>query len=354
MKVVHIINDVNLENGGAQRIVRQLQKGLSDINVNSEIISLNPVDSSEVGIRSLNCSSVYSFSAFVRLWSAARGLDKTSVVHAHLFPTILYLALLKRLKVLKNKLIFTEHSTSNRRRNTKFGRLVDPLIYKMIDTVVAISDGTASSLKSWQPVVTGKMEVIKNGIELKKDNFQQKENNDPLRILSVGRLVEAKNYLNMIEAISLLKDANIIYNIAGEGELRAIIEERINELNLSHKVNLLGYRSDISDLMSTHEILLIASKWEGFGLSALEGMNQGMSVVASNIPGLGELVDTAGILVNPESSQQIADAVQNLIEDESLRTELGQKAFNFSQEYNIESTVLKYKNCYERSIPKNA
>ena len=80
-------------------------------------------------------------------------------------------------------------------------------------------------------------------------------------------------------------------------------------LGLEGKVRFLGHVDDVRGLLKKADIFLIPSRWEGFGLAAVEAMNAGLPVIASDVAGLREIVGRtppSGLLVNPEKPGEIA------------------------------------------------
>ena len=110
------------------------------------------------------------------------------------------------------------------------------------------------------------------------------------RLISIGRLIPKKNFSVTISAISKLKNDIESYTIVGEGVQRKELEKLIKSLKLENKVKLVGWKENIEKYLKAADIQLIPSLYEGFGLVAVEGMSSGLPVVASNIPGLKEVL----------------------------------------------------------------
>lgn len=105
-----------------------------------------------------------------------------------------------------------------------------------------------------------------------------------------GRLTPPKNpfgVLNILSKLSFAFSAVII----GDGELKDRVLEKINELKLSDKVELVGFQDNPYPIMKNCKLLLMPSLWEGFGLVAVEALSLGLPVVCSNVGGLPTIVD---------------------------------------------------------------
>lgn len=273
------------------------------------------------------------------------------VIHANLFPMLYYCALVKR--VLGKKcppIVMTEHSTDNKRRHKSFLRPLEQFIYDSYDHVISISNQAQDSLLAWLKKTTAEgYSVIENGIHLDKfvnaephrktDLFDQYQEGD-LLIGLVGSFTPQKNHINMIEAMSKLPEQYKLV-LAGEGPLMDTIKSKVDQLNLNERVVFLGFRRDMAELMHTIDILVIPSVWEGFGLVAAEAMACGAAVVASDVPGLSDVVADCGLKCDPKDSDDIAKKIL-LLQDADLVRELKQKGNNRARRFDIERTATSY------------
>ncbi|MCG8440319.1 MAG: glycosyltransferase family 4 protein [Caulobacterales bacterium] len=357
MHVHQIINSVSLNAGGAERLVRALHVGLMDHGVSSRVLALESgsVDSLPHA-RSLRLSSSYDPRAVVGLARyLAREVRPGDVVHAHLFPTSLFVSMTARRAGRRGPVVFTEHNTSNRRRDSAIGRLVDNALYRRFDRVFAISQGTEDALLAWQPQLSGRTSVIMNGARLM---FSKPiERPAPARpvILSVGRLKPAKNFDSALLALSFLKDEPFEYRIAGDGPERAALERQTAALGLGSKVTFMGRVDDIKPQLEAAHIFLMPSRWEGFGLAAVEAMNASLPLVVSDVAGLAEVVGPAGecaLRVSPDDPEQIAGAVRSLLNAPDRRARLGRAAFErsgrFGEARMVEEYIAAYRDVIER------
>lgn len=348
MKVLHVINDFNSRSGGAELLVQRLHNGLLEHNIDSKLLGITASQESFKEALSLNVRWLYSLTSFFKLAKFLRKTEQDRLLHVHLFPAVFYVALAKKLGLIRQKILFTEHSTSNRRRDKWWGKLLDRFIYSSLSSVVAISEGTASELQSWMPSLKGRVTVILNGIDLMHRELSLAPNNEAPVMVTVGRLTEAKNHENILKALSTLMDVSFTYRIIGDGELRVRLEELTQEWGLHDKVEFLGYRSDIKAQLEKADIFVAVSKWEGFGLAALEAMNCGLAVIASNINGLKELfIDTENAaLVDPKNLAEISQQLRLLLTDPSYREVIREACFNSSLNFDVNTMVNEYMTIY--------
>ena len=355
MAVHHIITDYNLALGGAQRLAIDLHKGGLDVGLSSKLFGLSKDPNYTIeGAYSLKYKSAYQFIVFVKLWRYfKKEVNQGDVVHVHLFPAIFYVSVLNILKLIpKCKLILTEHNTTNNRRHKLWGGVIDYLTYTSYNKIIAISRGTADALMNWIPHLSKKIHVISNGAHLKyKKPIIRNKKKSSIIILSVGRLHKQKNYSTALNSISKIKNLDFEYWIAGIGELEEELKAQVKSLGLQDTVKFLGYVSDIPSLLKKADIFLIPSKWEGFGLAAVEAMNASLPYVVSNVPGLGDLVEKDGedaFLVSPSNEKIITQRLTQLAENKELRHEMGKKAFTRSLNFGVDTMIVDYMNLYKK------
>ena len=359
MIIVQVIN--SLETGGAERLALSLHKGYHTRGEKSILISIagSEYGWTETGIFSLGLSSPYDPRAFSRLAGMPEEtfLEHADIIHSHLFPSQLIVSLVREGKPLNGRLITTEHSTSNRRRGTFSGRLIDRLFYPLYDRVVCVSDGAAAELEYWIPAISDRLRVISNGIDL--DGFSSAKifnDKDHTVILSVGRLTEAKNYHTAIKAFSILHSSSrteLKYVIAGSGNLESELKELAAELGVFSNIEFPGDVKDIPDLMHGADIFFMPSAREGFGIAAVEAMASGLPVVASDVPGIGDVVGrdgSCGTLVNPHSPREMAEALSNLIDNQDSARKMGLCGLKRVSLFNIESTIDEYLRLFSKVL----
>jgi len=356
MRIHHIINSYALAHGGAERLVRRLHIMLRKHQVSSYLFGLLALqkEDSLPFARSMDLQSPYGVRAFYGVYQYVRqNVENDDIVHAHLFPTILYLSVLKKTGILKAKLIYTEHSTSNRRRGKWYGKIIDIIAYAGCDKVVAISHGAKAEILSWKPELSEKALVVQNGVALAFPDVIKRNKKECPVIVSVGRICEAKNYLVMLKSIALLKDMKFEYRVVGDGPDLVKLQDACVEIGLMSRVEFLGYVADVSPLLAQADIFLIASRWEGFGLAAVEAMNASLPIVASDIPGLREVVSqnpSCALLVDFDNPESIAEALADLLTNEHKRLKLGKEAFVHSQLFDEGRMVKSYMELYAKML----
>lgn len=164
---------------------------------------------------------------------------------------------------------------------------------------------------------------------------------DEILLGAVGRLVEEKGFINLIQAVSeLVKQGyNIGLIIAGDGELRGALQQSIDSLGLTQRVRLAGFLEDPRELYRAVNIYVLSSISEGLPNVVLEAMASGRAVVATRINGVPRLIEDGinGLIVEPNSVDALRQGITRLLENQSLRDEIGlagrltvERQFSFS------------------------
>ncbi|HVL18655.1 MAG TPA: glycosyltransferase [Gemmatimonadales bacterium] len=200
-----------------------------------------------------------------------------------------------------------------------------------VDRYLAVSRQVAAQLRERFGVRADKITQVPNAVAL--DRFPRAVSPAPARpadpaapqtVLTVARLDPQKGLHHLVAAAALVPEARVM--VVGEGPERPALETEIARLGLGDRVHLLGFRSDVPDLLAASDLFVLPSLFEGLPLSILEAMAAGKPVVATAIGGNDEaVVDGAtGLLVPPGDPQALADAIRALLRDPERRRRLGE------------------------------
>ena len=113
-------------------------------------------------------------------------------------------------------------------------------------------------------------------------------------------------------------------------------------------MQLPGWRPDIRPCLAQADALVIPSRWEGFGLIAVEAMASGVPVIASRVDGLAEVVGESGVLVPPEDPAALAAAIAALLSDPDQQARLRAAGLQRAQQFSIQRTVSSYETLYRQ------
>ncbi|MFV3197320.1 glycosyltransferase family 4 protein, partial [Klebsiella pneumoniae] len=161
--------------------------------------------------------------------------------------------------------------------------------------------------------------------------------------LIVGNRKKHKNEISSLKAFKLLKTDE--YKVLITGSASPELMDYINNESLNDNVHFIGPQTD-SELASLYKgaaALVFPSLYEGFGLPVVEAMSCGSPVITSNVSSLPEISGDAAILVNPLDINEIASAMNSIINDNSLKSELIEKGYKVSKHYNWDIVRAKVK-----------
>ena len=359
LRVLHVID--SLAQGGAEALVKDLLPRIRARGVDVSIAILAEFDSPferelhDQGIPFLSTASggIYSPN---HIFSLIRHLDEFDLVHSHLFPAQLFTPVAAILAGSKVPLLLTEHSTHHRRRK-KWIYPLEKWMYGRYTRIACVSEASAANLRAWIPALTEKITVVSNGIDVRR--FQQAtpvsrasiglENRNWV-LLYVASFQERKDHGTLLRAVADFSDVDLV--LVGDGELRRQFERQAESLGIAQRVHFLGARTDVAELLKMADIYVHAPKFEGFGIAVVEAMAAGTPTIASNVPGLAQVIGDAGILVPPGDSATLAGEVRNLINSPDRRQQLSRTAVERSQKFGIEKTVDAYIDLYSSILSR--
>lgn len=168
------------------------------------------------------------------------------------------------------------------------------------------------------------------------------ENNDFV-IICTGELNENKNQKTLIDAVAILKNSipNLKVLLAGNGPSEEKIKEHIKSLKLEKNIKLLGYRTDLEQIVPAVDLVVSCSRREGLPLNIIEAMLCKKPVVASINRGHSELIDDQvnGFLIQADDPQKFAERILTLYENGELKQNMGEAGFQKAQKYTVDSVA---------------
>lgn len=362
LRIVHIINNLML--GGAENLMSTLLPALKERGNQIHLICLNDgvhtpyrdaLQAAGIEITVLHNGSVYH-PYLIHLLAKAIKKINPDIVHAHLFPTTYWTSIACRIYGISCVRIMTEHDTSNRRMKNPWLKWPERLIYKGYHGVICISKGVQQALREHMPFVNA--EAIPNGISLsaytnpnpippdaavleKLNAFTQHKK----VLLSVGRLAIKKNQETLIRMMRYLPK-EVCFILCGDGDRRPILEQLIQEEQVSDRVWLAGAQEQIPYFIRRAHIGLLSSTIEGFGLAAVEMMAGGLPVFCSNVAGLNDICPDEFLLLNPNDAQGYAERVNILLQDPEQYKQLQRLCVDTSLQYSLNHMADAYHQYY--------
>ena len=207
--------------------------------------------------------------------------------------------------------------------------------------------------------------IIHSGIKIKKTLFSQgitiqkkKEFNLECEDPVVGMIACFKLQKDPLSFV-LLADKVLHYLpkakflLVGDGMLRFSIERLISKLNLNGKIELLGWRRDIPELIQIFDVMVLTSLWEGLPRVFPEAMACGVPIVATEVDGAREVIKNGinGFLVPPKDVDKMAEKVIYLLENKEVRNQIGEKAKTMlSPSFDIDEMVKEIGKLYDELL----
>lgn len=354
MKILHCIT--SMSTGGAEKLVSEIVPLLREKGYEVDVCLFDGVETAfkqvlkdaHVTIFSLgeNCN-VYNPIFIFKLFKLMRHYD---VVHTHNTAPQLFAAIASM--ICSAFLVTTEHNTSNRRRKWRWYAWIDKWMYNRYNKIICISDSTETNLRTFINEKSNKICTIYNGIKVDRyvsalpcDKTQITKCPDRKVVAMVAGFRYQKDQDTLIRAMKYLTvDAELW--LIGDGERRPCIEQCIKDNHLSERVRLLGIRSDIPSLLKAADIVVQSSHWEGFGLAAVEGMAAGKPVIASDVEGLAQVVEGAGLLFPRGDENELAKIINDLLTNDSYSQQVADKCWERAQMYDLQRMVDSYNELY--------
>ncbi len=345
MKIAHIITSLRI--GGAEKLMVEILPRLRDVGCEVELVLFCGVQTSfkqqllERGVKITDFSangSVYNPKYIFRLRKYIKEFD---IVHTHNTSPQYFAALARLITRGKAKLVTTEHNTHNRRREIWGAKLIDKSIYRQYDSIISISQKATDNLTKFISSDRG-VATIENGIDIqqyheaKAMDKEQLFNVDSNIIIAtqVAGFREQKDQDTVIRSLRALP-SNIHAAFVGDGVRRALCESLAKELEVSDRVHFMGVRSDVAEILKSSDIVIMSSHWEGLSLSSVEGMASGKPMIASDVQGLKEVVEGAGVLFKHGDDKALADEITKLIADKNYYNSLSKACQERAKQYDI-------------------
>lgn len=351
MRILHVITSLHI--GGAERLMTILLPRLRDLGNDVELLVFDgkrtafteSLERSGIKLHSFNAKNVYSPSNILKLRTF---IGRYDIIHTHNTACQLFVPIAKNLcRGEKTCLITTEHNTTNRRREKKWLKPVDKWMYRQYKKVVCIGESTEKNLLDYIGKDVIDTCVIHNGIELPEKQGKRIHKDKDVNISMVAAFRSQKNQDCLVQAMTLLPE-QFKLQLIGDGERRKEVEQLTVSLGLSERVEFMGNRSDVNELLLDSQINVLSSHWEGFGLSAVEGMALGIPTVVSDVTGLRDIVQGAGLLFPDDDYKTLATQIKSLIDNKTLYDEIVSKCRKRAEEYDIAKTAERYNNLYSK------
>ena len=361
MKILYIVTGLGL--GGAEKVVCDLADQM--VNRGYEVKLVYLTGDKLVTPKSSNIEIIYlglnGISSFILASLKYRQLIKKfrpDVVHAHMVHANIFTRL-NRIGAKVPRLISSAHSNNEGGRNRM---LAYRATHHLADYTTNVSNNACENFRQLKAVPNNDIHVVYNGVDINKFTYHAhalkspKIKNEKI-FISVGRFHEAKDYPNLIQAYTLLSKNNnhfpITLKIVGQIDelIYPVIRELVDSSQLTDNVEIMGKRDDIPHLLAQADFLVLSSKYEGLPTVVIEAMASGTFVIGTDCGGTAEIMGDTGILVPPQDSQALAQAMQQALSltDEQISSNNIRARKRIEELFSLEKSVEKWLEIYKAS-----
>ena len=356
MKILHIIT--SLHTGGAETLVVNLMPRLRNLGHEVGLVVFNGQHTALMERLEKECpdciiyklgTSYYNPWYIVKLISIMKKYD---IVHTHNSSPQLFAAIANLFT--QKKLITTEHSTNNRKRE-KGGifRIIDKWMYKRYNKVICISEIAEQKLRLYLNKSNRKNDnicTINNGVDVEAFHNAkpiEKLKSDKFTAVMVAGFREAKDQDTLVKAIAKLPKEKFELWLVGIGERLNEVKDLAKDLNIQDNVKFMGLRTDVANILKTAEAVIMSSHWEGLSLSNIEGMSVGKPFIASNVIGLREVTEGYGILFPHGDEKALAEIIEKLHNNQAYYQQVAMKCYERARQFDINEMVQRYDTIYK-------
>ena len=313
--------------GGAERSLYDLAAGLDRIKVDMQFFFLSGVPGyfaeqiEKLGYKTVfsNWRNGLSIEGRWRLIKDLR-LYNPDIVHDHLVPPLTRPVV--RLGI-DCTIVCTEHGTAIQRARVErkwWRKILERFDFLFCNLILANSKASYKALRHVYKIIPEKIKVVYLGINL--TNLKPgKTKADYLKKFRIGYLGRINNKHKGVDCLPNIAkklcekwELPFEFVVAGDGPDRIKTENFCHELGVAHFFHFYGWVQDVKSFLAQLNVLIIPSRFEPLGLTALEALAMNIPVIASNVGGLHEILDgcPCAILVPPDNIKAMAKAVMSI------------------------------------------
>lgn len=290
-----------------RRDVEMVYLLVSEYNSDEELLKMNGKK-----IKILAYSYRRSLMGIHRLLTLSKVIDRLQpdIIHLHSsFPGLVRLKYL--FSTTKNKIIYCSHGWSFNQEISQYKKIC----YRLSEWILSYGCHKIINISKFEQnsawfINPRKMTVIYNSISKQSEvNFEKPQSDNTIKLLFVGRLDRQKGIDLLVNSFDNLPDnSRLELDVIGD----AVVDPIVDKLS-TRKINFKGWKTtdEVRRSMKESDVLIVPSRWEGFGLVALEAMQVGTMVVASDAGALPEIVinDETGMIFKADSVEAITRAL---------------------------------------------
>lgn len=365
MKIVHIIDTLSM--GGAENVLIGLTAGQKQLGHEVTVIPLvcdnktpvrEKIELNKVTVIPLKERGTVYNPAFI--FKLAKHIRNYDIINVHLFPAFYWAAFAKLFSFCRVPMVYTEHSTNNKRRNNKVLHTVDKFVYKFgYKMIIACAEKVLETYNGAFPSIKHTC-YINNGVEtsLYREAHPYKKSEllgiseDSFVITMVARFMTMKRQDTIVEALKELPPNFHAVFVGGNKEDEGL--QRVKRIaegeGVEQRVHFLYIRPDVPQILKTSDIVIMASDYEGLSLSSIEGMAAGKPFISTDVNGLREIVGGAGLLFENKNPQALAHLINKLATDKEYYSEIAERCSLRASVFDVKRMVELYLDVYNKVL----
>lgn len=363
MKILYLITKSNW--GGAQKYVFDLALAMKneghDISVASggsgilkEKLEQNNIKFIEIKNLERDINIFKDINVFINIYKLLKK-ENPDLIHVNSSKIGGVASFIGRLAKIK-KIIYTAHGFPFREERSWWQILLIKFLswitILLSHKTICVSKKDFNDVFNWL-FVSNKIITIHNGIEIKKiENNKEKNENDLIKIVSIGELHKNKGFIFAIDIIKILKEKKLNFHytiLSFGGEEEKTLKEKIEKENLKDFIFLdINKRNHVNELKD-FDIYFMPSIKEGLPYVLLEASLYSLPLIASDTGGIKEIVEhnKNGFLVSKKDIISFSNYIEKLILEKELRKNFGQFArIKIEKEFDIKDMIDKTKKVY--------
>ena len=328
--------------GGIETFIYNFSSYLFKKGYESEVIAMKdefPYKDEQNNIIKLKVPKIPVFVALLfqrKFWKYAKNGD---VVTIH-YPTLGVFKPKNKKAVLILHTLASEEGQYYNRASLKgylrklyrvyFAGLLEKITFRKVEHIVCLNQDIYQKLLK-RKVPKEKISLIKNGVDTEKFAFTEPralKEDDKVRFLYVGRLIERKNIKKMLEAFSALNRNDFKLTIVGVGPLEQQIEELVSTRYAHLDIEFLGYKSgdDLIEEYQKCDVYILPSFYEGLPFTLLEAMSTGKPAVVGGFANAPDIINEGknGYIIQHNTKEDLAETINKSMEN---KAEISKKAY---------------------------
>lgn len=378
VRVLHIVGDSRF--GGVARIIRGLGRISRAEGWQVDVLATDPLlqnvlTKDSLGVVNLDVihRAIRPLSDFGGLMRLRRFLEREryTIVHTHTSKAGFVGRLAARMAGIPI-IVHTVHGFAFHEQSPtlvrQFYSVLERMASRWCDRIVSVSQFHRSWALELGICGPSQIEAIPNGItpQARREQVERADlrrelgvGDRELCILSVARLAADKGLANLIQAAEILRsgERNFRVVIAGDGPVRAALEQLARDRGVTDVVTFLGFREDVPELLHAADLVVLPSLREGLSISLLEAMAAGKPIIASSIGSHREVAAQSemALLVPPADPETLAKTIRELTGNPLRMAQIGVRARALFEACYTEDRMLKsYHRLYQNLLKEKA